>query len=195
MSDFDPTVGVTLSNPLTGAQLAAWLNDLAPFVLSSGYGASVPSNATAGQIWSKITGGVPDPHVSDGADDFLMYTIANILGTVSADGLGENTGAIIEIGETSGTLWVKFAGGLALCAARLTNHPAGTEVWSLPVTFSDTDKMYGVGVSEATGSARMVTTAPASLSSFDVSVWTTAGPGSIAHARVFCVGFWTEEFL
>lgn len=195
MSDFDPSAGQYLSNPVTGAEFAAWSNELAAFVLSGGYGAAAPTHADAGLIWSKNTGGVPDPYLFDGVDSHLIYSVANILGTVSGDGSGQNTGAVIEMGRVSGTTYAKFAGGLAICAARLTNHPLGTETWTLPINFTDTDKMYCAGSVRHQLEGRLISMQPATVNSIDIAVWRISGDPSTSTAHVICVGPWTEEFL
>ena len=197
MSDFDPTGGVALTNPLTGAALVAWLNDLAPFVLSSGYGAAVPTHATPGQIWAKNTGGVPDPYIHDGTNDFLMYTVANIIGAVTADGAGNNTGAVIEVDfdVTTSTLVIKLAGGIAICAKRLVSFASSTETWTLPVTFTDTLKMYPFGGGVNTAGGRMVNCVPTSTTTVDVYAFTATDGPSNSTVFAFCIGPWTEEFL
>jgi hypothetical protein len=195
MSDFDPATGIAMGNPVSGAQLIAYTNELAAFVLSSGYGADTPVNAATGQIWARNTGGPPDPHIFDGIDDVLIYTAANIVGNVAASGSGDNTGKILEIGRVASTLYAKFAGGIAVCAARLSNHPGGSETWNLPVTFTDTAKMHVVGTTEFPTGPRIVTASPASLSSVSVSVWSHEAGTSGAAANMICVGPWTEEFF
>ena len=93
MADFDPSSGLLLTNPRTGAQVAAWLNELAAFLMSTGYGGAVPTHAEAGHIWSKNTGGAPDPMMFDGASSFQLYTALNAIGAVSGDGAAAWAGA------------------------------------------------------------------------------------------------------
>lgn len=195
MADFDPTSGITLTNPLPGSTLAAWLNELAPFVLSSGYGTVAPANAETGMIWSMNTGGTPDAYIFGGAASSMLFSVANILGTVSADGAGENTGAIIEVGYTSGTLWAKFAGGIAICARMLTSHLSGTETWALPINFTDTGKMFCAAASNNTANPRLISLDPVAVDEVDLYEWNLAGSTANTDVSAIVIGFWTEEFV
>ena len=195
MADFDPSSGLLLTNPRTGAQVAAWLNELAAFLMSTGYGGAVPTHAEAGHIWSKNTGGAPDPMMFDGASSFQLYTALNAIGAVSGDGAGKNTGAIVDIGFTGGSYWVKFVGGLGVCLRRLTNHPAGTEVWSLPITFTDTAKMFAFGTVNYLANARIVSLSATAVDEVSAAIWSYDNTFQSTFAQAICFGFWTEEFL
>lgn len=147
-------------------------------------------------LWADSAG---DLRLKSGAptsamDGDLLFSLANIIGAVGADGAGNNTGPILDIGATGGTYWIKFAGGLAICFRRLITFPGGVEVWDLPFAFTDTGKMFAFSTSTAT-SARMLTAAATAVDEVTVYNWTIAGAASTWPANVICFGFWTEEFL
>lgn len=194
MAQYDDVTTID-PNSTSGSALGAIVQAIVGHLLSGGYGVGVPTDASAGYIGAENTGGIPEAYVFDGTSAFALFSIANILGTVSADGAGANTGAIVEIGETSGTLYIKFAGGLAICAAILNSHPAGTETWALPVTFTDTGKMWTFGVCQSVANQRFVSMRPQTVTAVDVGVYTSAGAGASTDISALCIGYWTEEFI
>lgn len=128
-------------------------------------------------------------------DGALLYHMANILGVVSGNGAGANTGAIVEAGRSGSTVYVKFAGGIAICARRFGNNASGTEIWNLPFPFSDTERMVCAATYSSLGSARTVAMQPTSLTTVEVFVRDSAGAPQSARASGVCIGFWSEEFI
>lgn len=182
-------------NTESGAALGAKVEKLIAHVLSGGYGATAPAAASAGFIGADNTGGTPNPYIFDGTSEFLIYALHNIIGTVTADGSGGNTGAILEIGETSGTLWVKFAGGLAICAAK-KSAVSGSVSWSLPFAFTDTAKMFAIATATANSTQpRYAVTEITSTSALNIYAWNGSAAAATVDVFGVVIGYWTEEFL
>lgn len=137
----------------TGSQLASTISDFAATVRSTvltglvaGTNVAITATDTILQALEKLQAqlsalGTASARNAVGAGD--VYARGGIVGTVSSDGSGVPTGAIIERGSNANGAFVKFADGTMMCTVSFTGYSAGVlKIITLPAPFAQAGPNY-----------------------------------------------------
>lgn len=157
--------------------------DSVQIAIGSGTGANVAIRSTDGTSWS---------------DWRLLYSQANILGTVSQSG-GTPTGSIIQRGSNGNGEFVRFSDGTQICHNTFTSGGGTTtaagsvfvsadDTWTFPQAFTTATNMVVCG-SPGNGS-RWLTFPSQSASSTGVRQYSHASGAGTASLNVMAIGRW-----